>query len=106
LVRDLDKSLVEARAERESVATAKAKAKLEQETREAEREKEPRERAEVSPLLMFRISDEYLEWGDSGIPTVDVAGNVVSKNRRKQLVKEWEKQKKSHEEWLATQQAA
>ncbi|KAF2454392.1 tRNA synthetases class I (C) catalytic domain-containing protein [Lineolata rhizophorae] len=106
LVRPLDKSLIEARAERESASTAKAKVKLEQEAREAEREKELHERARVDPLLMFRTSDEYLEWDESGIPTVDAAGNVVSKNRRKKLVKEWEKHKKRHEDWLATQQAA
>jgi cysteinyl-tRNA synthetase len=106
LVRPLDKLLIQARAEQESASTAKANAKLEREAREAEREKELRELAKVDPLLMFKTSDEYLEWDENGIPTVDSAGNVVSKNRRKRLVKEWEKQKKSHEEWLATQQAA
>jgi cysteinyl-tRNA synthetase len=59
-------------------------------------------RAKVEPLSMFRISDEYLEWDESGIPTVDAAVNVVTKSKRKKLVKEWEKQKKMHEEWLAT----
>jgi len=106
LVRPLDKLLIEARTERESASTAKAKAKLEQEVREAEREKELRERAKVDPLLMFRTSREYSEWDESGIPTLDAAGNVVTKNRRKKLVKEWEKQKKRHKEWLAMQQAA
>lgn len=106
LVRPLDTLLIEARAQQESASTAKAKAMLEQQAKEAEREKELRERAKVDPLLMFRTSDEYLEWDESGIPAVDAAGNVVSKNRRKKLVKEWEKQKKRHEEWLATQQAA
>ncbi|KAL3478135.1 tRNA synthetases class I (C) catalytic domain-containing protein [Aspergillus californicus] len=85
--------LIEALAEQGLAGTAKTKAKLEQEARDAEREKELRERAKVDPLLMFRTSDEYLEWDESGIPTVDVAGD-------------WEKQKKRHEEWLATQQAA
>ncbi|KAH7333500.1 tRNA synthetases class I (C) catalytic domain-containing protein [Rhexocercosporidium sp. MPI-PUGE-AT-0058] len=74
LVRPLDKLLIEARAERESAGTAKAKAKLEDEVREAEREKELRERAKVDHLLMFRTSEEYLEWDESGIPTVDAAG--------------------------------
>ncbi|KAK0628533.1 tRNA synthetases class I (C) catalytic domain-containing protein [Bombardia bombarda] len=106
LVRPLDKLLIEARAERESAGTAKAKAKLEQKAKEAKREKELHERAKVDPLLMFRTSDEYLEWDNSGIPTVDAAGNMLSKNRRKKLFREWEKQKKMHEEWLATQQAA
>ena len=106
LVRPLDQSLIETHAERKSAGLAKAKAKLEQEAREAERERELRERAKVDPFRMFRISDEYLEWDESGIPTVDAAGNQVSKNRRKKLVKEWEKQKKIHDEWLVTQQAA
>jgi cysteinyl-tRNA synthetase len=64
-----------------------------------------RERAKVDPLLMFKSSGEYLEWDESGIPTVDAAGEVVSKNRRKKLLKEWEKQKARPEEWLAAQQA-
>lgn len=106
LVRPLDKSLVEARAERESASTAKAKARLEREIMEAEREKQLRERAKIDPLLMFKTSDEYLGWNESGIPTVDAAGNVVTKSKRKKLVKEWEKQKKMHEEWQAMQQAA
>jgi cysteinyl-tRNA synthetase len=112
LVRPLDKLLVEARAEQESAGAARAKAKLEQvKAREAEAERELlRERAKVDPLVMFKTGSaaagEYLEWDESGIPTVDAAGNAVSKNRRKKLVKEWEKQKARHEEWLATQQAA
>ncbi|KAK4179225.1 tRNA synthetases class I (C) catalytic domain-containing protein [Triangularia setosa] len=106
LVRPLDRSLIEARAEQESIGIVKAKAKLEQGAKEAERDKELRERAKIDPLVMFRTLDEYAEWDESGIPTVDVAGNVVSKNRRKKLVKEWEKQRKLHDEWLATQQAA
>ncbi|KAH8598582.1 hypothetical protein B0O99DRAFT_505940, partial [Bisporella sp. PMI_857] len=70
-----------------------------------EKEEELREHAKVDPLLMFRTLDEYLEWDESGIPTVGAAGNVVPKNRRKKLVKEWEKQKRRHEAWLAMQQA-
>lgn len=105
LVRPLDKLLMEARAERGLADAAKAMAKLELEAREAEREKALRERAKVDPLLMFRNSGGYLGWDENGIPTVDAAGNPVSKNRRKKLVREWEAQKKRHEEWQATQQA-
>lgn len=106
LVRPLDKLLIEARAEQESAKIAKARAKLEQQAKEAEREKELGERAKVSPLLMFRDSDEYREWDESGIPIVDAAGNTISKSKHKKLVKEWEKQKKMHEEWRATQRIA
>lgn len=106
LVRPLDKSIIEARAERESAGAAKAKAKLEQEAREEERQKELRERAKIDPLLMFRASTEYSQWDENGIPTVDAAGNALSKNRRKKLIKDWERQKKQHEEWLRTQQTS
>ncbi|KAJ5097397.1 hypothetical protein N7456_008118 [Penicillium angulare] len=106
LVRPLDKLLVEARAEQESASAAKAKAKLEKEAKEAEREKELRERAKIDPLQMFRTSGEFSQWDENGIPTVDSAGTEVSKSRRKKLVKDWEKQKKIHEQWLATQKAA
>ncbi|VBB83961.1 Putative Cysteinyl-tRNA synthetase [Podospora comata] len=102
LVRPLDRSLIEARAEQESLAIAKAKAKLEQKAKEAEKERELRERAKIDPVTMFK-SSEYKEWDDSGIPTLDAKGEVISKNRRKKLVKEWEKQKKLHDDWLATQ---
>lgn len=104
LVRPLDRSPVQARAERESASTLKARAKLERENREAERKKELREQAKLDPLMMFKTSDEYLEWEESGIPTVDAPGNVVAKSKRKKLAKEWEKQKMMHEEWVATNQ--
>lgn len=52
---------------------------------------------------MFKASGEHKEWDENGIPTADTEGNVVSKNKRKKPVKEWEKQKTRHEEWLAVQ---
>ena len=106
LVRPLDKLLVQAREERESVISEKANAKLEWEAKEVEAERELRELAKVDPLVMFRMSDEFSEWDENGIPTVDAAGNAVSKSRRKKLVKEWEKQRKRHKEWVVTKQDA
>jgi cysteinyl-tRNA synthetase len=103
LVRPLDKLIIEARAERESIILAKAKAKREQEARDAEKEQEQRERAKVDPLLMYKLPEEYSEWDENGIPTNDATETPVSGNKRKKLLKEWEKQKKRHEEWLATQ---
>lgn len=52
---------------------------------------------------MFRDSKEYSEWDENGIPTVDVNGVAVSKNRHKRLVKQSEAQKKRHGKWLATE---
>lgn len=102
LVRPLDKMLIEARADREAASAAKAQAKLEKEARDAELAKEMRERAKINPRQMFRASDQYSEWDDDGIPLKDTAGKEVSKNQRKKLVKEWEKQRQRHDEWLAS----
>lgn len=103
LVRPVDKLLVEARASQEAAIAAKAAAKLAQEARDADKEKEMRERAKVDPRSMFKTSDEYLEWDENGIPALDATGTMVSKSRRKKLLKEWEKQRKLHEEWRAAQ---
>jgi cysteinyl-tRNA synthetase len=52
---------------------------------------------------MYKLPEDYSQWDENGIPMVDAAGMAVSGNKRKKLLKEWEKQKKRHEEWLATQ---
>ena len=51
---------------------------------------------------MFRTA-EYTEWDADGMPTKDAEGKEVAKSKRKKLVKEWERQKKLHEEWKAKQ---
>ncbi|KAI1317630.1 cysteinyl-tRNA synthetase [Xylariaceae sp. FL0255] len=103
LVRPLDKSLIEARAEREAICATKARIKLAQETREAERERALSERAKVNPRQMFKNSDEYSDWDNDGIPTKDAGGNPISKTKRKKLAKEWEMQRKNYEELRGTQ---
>ena len=102
LVRTLDRSLIEARAEKESAAAAKAAAKAEREAKEAEKEAALKEKAKLSHLEMFR-TEEFGEWDENGIPVKDNKGEEVAKSKRKKLVKEWEKQKKLHEEWKASQ---
>lgn len=103
LVRPLDRGLIQARAEQESLAHAKIKAKAEMEAKKQEQEKALAEKAKVSPEVMFR-TEEFKEWDEMGVPTIDAKGDEVSKSRRKKLVKEWEKQKKLHEEWKASQE--
>lgn len=56
--------------------------------------------ANVSPQEMFKIGDEakkYSAWDEDGVPTHDAEGKEVSKNLRKSLKKDWEKQKKVFE---------
>lgn len=103
LVRPLDRGLIQARAEQESLAQAKIKAKAEMEAKKLEQEKAAAEKAKISPEQMFRTG-EFKEWDEMGIPTIDAKGNEVSKSRGKKLVKEWEKQKKLHDEWKAAQE--
>jgi len=101
LVRPLDRSLVEARAERDASALAKEKAKAEREAAKMEQERALREKAKVSPSDMFR-TPEYTAWDDDGIPLKDAKGEEVTKSKRKKLVKEWERQKKIHDEYSQT----
>lgn len=101
LVRPVTKELLQQREEKEARARQKL---LEKE----KREKEAREKAEkgrLSHLEMFR-TNEYSAWDDEGIPTRDAAGEELTKSRAKKLKKDWERQKKLHEAWLAANAGA
>ena len=102
LVRPVDRSLRNARAAGENAAAAKKAAKLQREAEDAEKKRLLGEKAKVSHLQMFQTS-EFSEWDADGVPVKDASGKEVSKSRKKKLVKEWEKQKAMHEEWLAGQ---
>jgi cysteinyl-tRNA synthetase len=104
LVRPLDVSLITARQEKESAAKAKAEAKAKREAEEAEKKALLAEKAKVSPEDLFR-TEEYNEWDEQGVPTREKNGEEVTKSKKKKLVKEWEKQKKMHQEWLKDNQA-
>jgi len=49
---------------------------------------------------MFR-DDRFSAWDEDGIPTKTKEGEEVTKNALKKLKKQWDVQKKSHEEWKA-----
>ncbi|EHK97956.1 putative cysteinyl-tRNA synthetase [Glarea lozoyensis 74030] len=85
--------------EKEKLAQKEA-AKLAREKLEAEKA----EKAKVSPLDMFR-DDRYSEWDEEGIPTRTSDGKEVPKSGIKKMKKDWERQKKAHEEWKAKSQA-
>jgi len=99
LVRQVDRSLREARAAKEAAAATKEEARRANEAMEAEKKRALGEKARMKPEEMFRTQD-FLEWDEYGVPVRDGNGEI-SKNRRKKLIKEWEKQKKMHEQWLA-----
>ncbi|KAH8702263.1 cysteinyl-tRNA synthetase [Talaromyces proteolyticus] len=97
LVRPVTKELLQAREEKAHRARQK---QIEKE----KREKEAREKAEkgrLSHLDMFR-TNEYSAWDAEGLPTHNSDGEELPKSRAKKLRKDWERQKKLHEAWLAT----
>lgn len=49
---------------------------------------------------MFKTA-EFSAWDEDGLPTKDAEGEPVNKSRAKKLRKDWERQKKAHDAWLA-----
>ncbi|KAF3395880.1 Cysteine--tRNA ligase [Penicillium rolfsii] len=98
LVRPVTRDMIQAREEKEARAKQKL---LEKQKREQEALKQL-EKGKLSHLEMFR-TNEYSAWDDEGLPTRDAAGEEITKSRTKKLRKDWERQKKAHEAWLASQ---
>ena len=97
LVRPVTAALAAARQEREERA-------MQKEAKKAQREQEAKEKADKGRLShtdMFR-TEEFSAWDDDGLPTKMANGGEVTKNRGKRLRKDWERQKKAHEAWLAS----
>ena len=101
LVRPLDKELIQAREEREQRDREKRAAKEKREQEAAKKAEEQAEKGKLSPLDMFR-TDEYSAWDDEGMPTKEANGEDVAKSKSKKLRKQWEAQKKLHDNWKAS----
>lgn len=63
------------------------------------------EKGRVPPEEMFRPPNvpegAYIRWDECGFPTATGSGEDLSKNQQKRARKEWDAQKKLHEEFLA-----
>nr|POE72856.1 cysteine--trna ligase [Quercus suber] len=103
LVRPLSASLRAERIDREAAATSKAASKAKAIAEKEAADKERLEKGKMPPLDMFRTS-EFSAWDEGGLPTKDAEGKEVAKSRMKKLKKDWERQHKAHEAWLAAQQ--
>ncbi|KAL1970895.1 hypothetical protein VTN77DRAFT_2729 [Rasamsonia byssochlamydoides] len=101
LVRPVTKELIQAREEKAARARQK---QLEREQREKEALAKA-EKGRISHLEMYRTA-EFSAWDEDGIPTHDAAGQEITKSRAKKLRKDWERQKKAHEAWLASNMGA
>ena len=97
LVRPVTKELLAARQEKEERERQKQKAKQDREKEAAVKADKGRQ----SHLDMFRTA-EYSAWDGDGMPTKDEKGEELTKSRLKKLKKDWERQKKLHEEWQKT----
>ena len=85
--------------EKNQRAKEKEAKKLEQKRLKEAKEAERREKARVSPNDMFR-NEAYSEWNEEGLPTKNQDGSDVTKSMLKKLKKQWDQQKKLHEEYF------
>lgn len=102
LVRPLSSSLRAERQDREAVTASKAAAKAQAVAEKEAADRERLEKGKLSHLDMFR-SAEFSTWDADGLPLKDAEGKDVAKNQMKKQRKEWERQRKAHEAWLAAQ---
>ncbi|PVU86083.1 hypothetical protein BB560_006818 [Smittium megazygosporum] len=66
------------------------------------------EAGKLNPSEMFKTATraaEFSEWDENGIPTKDSEGQEITKNKKKKLQKEYDNQKKLHEEYLKSIQS-
>ncbi|KAK3315770.1 tRNA synthetases class I (C) catalytic domain-containing protein [Apodospora peruviana] len=93
--------LIAAREEKAGILAEKARQKEEARKAREKAEQEKLAKAKMPPQAMFKGDAKYLEWDAEGLPTKMADGCEVPKSQQKKLKKEWEKQKKLHEEYLA-----
>ncbi|KAG9229771.1 tRNA synthetases class I (C) catalytic domain-containing protein [Amylocarpus encephaloides] len=90
--------------QREEKAAKEREKHAQKEAAKAERERVEREKAEkakVSPLDMFRSDEKYSAWDEEGLPTTLADRSEIPKSALKKLRKDWDRQKKAHEDWKA-----
>ncbi|KAL2754863.1 hypothetical protein ACRALDRAFT_1064644 [Sodiomyces alcalophilus JCM 7366] len=92
--------LIAMRNEKLAKEAAKAQAKEEAKRAREQAEKAKWEKAKVAPAEMFKSDDKYSEWDAEGLPTKLKDGSELPKSQLKKLQKEWQRQKKAHEEYL------
>ena len=93
--------LIAARDEKAAVAAAKAAAKAEAAAARAKAEEEKWAKAKVPPQALFvHDTATFGAFDADGLPTTLADGSDVPKTQQKRLKKEWERQKKLHEQYI------
>ncbi|KAF9236364.1 tRNA synthetases class I (C) catalytic domain-containing protein [Melanogaster broomeanus] len=99
--------LIKARDEKRQKLEAHAARKVALAQAEQQKRLAKLEKGRTPPEELFKPphvpEGMYSQWNEQGIPTADRAGEKLSKSLEKKLLKEWNKQKELHEEFLASQ---
>lgn len=93
--------LIKARDEKRALAEAKLAKKASQADAERQKRIAKLEKGKTPPQELFRSQPAYGSFDADGIPLTDAEGKELTKNQAKKVRKEWETQKKAHEEYLA-----
>ncbi|ORX49402.1 hypothetical protein DM01DRAFT_184822 [Hesseltinella vesiculosa] len=92
--------LIEAREKKLALQDEKRQKQQAQAAEKERKRLEKLERGKTAPQDLFKTSDEFSKFDDQGLPTHMKDGEEVTKSRRKKLQKEWDTQKKLHEQYL------
>lgn len=92
--------LIAQRNDKAAKLKEKEEKKLQMQKLKEQQELEKREKAKLKPEEMFQNKENYSKWDADGIPTADVSGEEISKSARKKLTKQWQAQKKLHEQYF------
>ena len=79
----------------------KKQKKLQQQKLKEEQEKLKLAKAKIPPSELFK-TEQFSEWDETGMPLKDKDGNEVSKSMKKKLQKQYDAQKKLHDEYIAS----
>lgn len=93
--------LIAAREEKAAALAEKARKKEEARLAREKADLEAREKAKVPPSELFKADERYSAWDEQGLPTKLKDGGDVPKSQLKTLKKQWERQKKAHEDLKA-----
>lgn len=99
--------LIKARDEKRALAESKAAKKAAEVEVERLKRQKRLEKGRVPPEEMFKPPNvpqrTYSQWDEMGVPQLDGEGKVISKSGAKKALKEWDAQKKLHEQFLVWQ---
>lgn len=93
--------LIAAREEKAAQAAEKARKKEEARLAKLKADEEAREKAKVAPEEMFKNDERYSAWDEQGLPTKLKDGSDVPKSQQKTLKKQWDRQKRAHDDLKA-----